>query len=121
MSGGGTSKVFWVLEVSRANVTDRCGGRSTPAWSATHLGAEREAIVPALLTALSESGAGALPQPLTATAHRWRYARADATAAPTDRCVWLPDLALGACGDWLSGPRVESAWLSGRALGELVR
>ena len=92
--------------------------QATPAWSTTHLEAERDAIVPALLTALEESGTGPLPEPLTATAHRWRYAKAAATAAPTDPCLWLPDLALGACGDWLSGPRVESAWLSGRALGE---
>ena len=94
--------------------------QATPAWSAAHLEAEREAIVPALLTTLSESGHGPLPEPLTTTAHRWRYARADATAAPPERCLWLPDLALGACGDWLSGPRVESAWLSGRALGVWV-
>ena len=95
--------------------------QATPAWSTTHLEAEREAIVPALLTALAESGAHPLPQPLTATAHRWRYARADATAAPPERCVWLPDLSLGACGDWLSGPRVETAWLSGRVLSHEIR
>ena len=94
--------------------------QATPAWSAAQLEAEPEAIVPALLTALAESARAPLPHPLTASAHRWRYARADAAAAPPERCVWLPDLALGACGDWLSGPRVESAWLSGRELGVWV-
>ena len=49
--------------------------QATPAWSAAHLEAEREAIVPAFLTALAEAGADPLPQALTATAHRWRYAK----------------------------------------------
>jgi len=54
-----------------------------------------------------------LPTPLTATAHRWRYARSGAAG---DGCLWNPNLRLGACGDWLIGPRVEAAWRSGRRL-----
>ena len=91
--------------------------QATPAWSTAHLEEDRDTIIPALLSALSEAGADLLPQPLTATAHRWRYARADATAASPEHCLWLPNLSLGACGDWLSGPRVENAWLSGSGLG----
>ena len=30
--------------------------------------------------------------------------------------LWNGELGLGACGDWLIGPRVECAWLSGREL-----
>jgi renalase len=30
--------------------------------------------------------------------------------------LWNRDIGLGVCGDWLLGPRVECAWLSGRQL-----
>jgi predicted NAD/FAD-dependent oxidoreductase len=32
------------------------------------------------------------------------------------QCIWIPAVQVGLCGDWLSGGRVEDAWLSGRAL-----
>ncbi len=46
--------------------------------------------------------------------HRWRYARV--TKALGQDCLYLNDRRVGACGDWLRGPRVEEAWASGRAL-----
>ena len=87
--------------------------QATPDWSVAHLEEERDVITPALLTALSEALGTPLPSPTIATAHRWRYARADAR---DDGALWNEDQRIGACGDWLMGPRVESAWLSGRAL-----
>ena len=51
-----------------------------------------------------------LPRPIAAVSHRWRYALSAGTG---DGAMWNSDLALGVCGDWLLGPRVECAWLSG--------
>ena len=34
--------------------------------------------------------------------------------------AWDERLRLGACGDWLIGPRVENTWLSGRRLARVV-
>jgi predicted NAD/FAD-dependent oxidoreductase len=34
--------------------------------------------------------------------------------------IFDPDRGLGLCGDWLIGPRVESAWLSGARLAERI-
>jgi predicted NAD/FAD-dependent oxidoreductase len=48
-------------------------------------------------------------------AHRWRYALSPGTG---DGALWNPDIGLGVCGDWLLGPRVECAWLSGRMLAD---
>jgi predicted NAD/FAD-dependent oxidoreductase len=59
-----------------------------------------------------------LPTPIHLAAHRWRYALVETPlGAP-----FLHDAArgLGACGDWCLGPRIESAWLSGVALGRAL-
>jgi len=50
--------------------------------------------------------------------HRWLYALPDALKAEGAR--FDPALRLGIAGDWLHCPRVEGAWLSGRALAQAV-
>ena len=87
-----------------------------PAWSAQHLEQTPQAVLPLLMAAFSEL-AGALPEPLAAVAHRWRYARSGSTDV---EMVWDAGLGLGLCGDWLIGPRVECAWVSGTRLAEAV-
>lgn len=82
-------------------------------WSAAHLEQTPEAVVPALLQGFAERTGAALPAVLSATAHRWRYARSGAEGSGT---LWDAGLSLGVCGDWLLGPRVESAWISGTGL-----
>ena len=87
--------------------------QASPDWSRTHLEETPEAIVPHLLAAYAALAGGALPPVLSALAHRWRYAKSGADGAGM---IWNPALRLGACGDWLLGPRVECAWLSGTHL-----
>jgi renalase len=58
------------------------------------------------------------PNLIFSTAHRWRYARVEVSRGVGH--MWDKDLGIGACGDWLSGPRVESAWLSGHHLGQAI-
>jgi hypothetical protein len=48
---------------------------------------------------------------------RWRYAKVDAL---NHGAIWNADIRLSACGDWLLGPRIEAAWLSGQQLAALV-
>lgn len=97
-------------------------GRATPEcwvvqasarWSAERLEDHPELVASLLLGALSEAADAPIPQPVAAIAHRWRYAL---SAGTLDGALWNSDLQLGVCGDWLLGPRVECAWLSGRAL-----
>jgi len=59
-----------------------------------------------------------LADPLVATAHRWRFARSGRT---DHQALYDEDRKLGVCGDWLIGPRVECAWLSGVALARMIR
>jgi len=93
--------------------------QASPAWSVRHLedaaADVAQALAAALLTAVVPGGAG--PRPTYLAAHRWRYAR----VPRSDRtCAWNAALQLGACGDWLLGPRVEQAWLSGIALARTI-
>lgn len=91
--------------------------QANPAWSLAHLEETPDRIVPALLAAFGTDTGTVLPTPVYAAAHRWRYAR----SGRTDRShVWNPALRLGACGDWLIGPRVEAAWMSGDAAGTIM-
>ena len=55
-------------------------------------------------------------RPTFLSAHRW------VTAAPAnplkDTCLWDAEQKIGAAGDWCGGPRIEGAFLSGRALAQ---
>lgn len=91
--------------------------QASPAWSRTHLEASAEEVIPALLGSLFGSLAINPARPIAQSAHRWRYARSGAQGAGA---LWDPRRSLGLCGDWLVGPRVEAAWLSGTRLADLV-
>ena len=82
-------------------------------WSQSHYDTAPGEIADLLLTALADAIGTAVPAPAAATAHRWAYALSAGTG---DGALWNPDIGLGVCGDWLLGPRVECAWLSGSAM-----
>lgn len=87
--------------------------QASAAWSSARLEVAPGSVSELLLAALAEAAGTPIPQPVAATAHRWRYALSAGTG---DGALWNRDLRLGVCGDWLLGPRVECAWLSGRNL-----
>lgn len=86
-----------------------------PEWSRQHLEDPAEEVLPRLLAAFAEATGRDLPEPASATAHRWRYARPEPLDEPF---LFSEEAGLAACGDWCGGPRVEGAWLSGLALAE---
>lgn len=91
--------------------------QGSPGWSAEHLEDDGEAVIALLLAELSSAIGGSLPGILAVQAHRWRYAMSGAAGKTA---VWDGTLRLGLCGDWLVGPRIENAWVSGRALAALL-
>ena len=91
--------------------------QASPDWSRRHLEETDDAVLPLLLSALGDVAGGPLPEPVHAAAHRWRYARSGTLGRDG---LWDAALGLGACGDWLLGPRVEAAWLSGRRLADAM-
>ncbi len=84
-----------------------------PAWSAAQLELTPEDAAAALQREFAMLAGITLPEPLVSVAHRWRYARSGALG---QTALWDAGSRLGVCGDWLIGPRVEAAWLSGTAL-----
>lgn len=87
--------------------------QATADWSREHLEDQPERIEQALLAAFGAHIGTNQMQVIAISAHRWRYAQAGAL----DRgAIWNAKIKLGACGDWLLGPRIEAAWLSGQRL-----
>lgn len=91
--------------------------QGSPDWSAAHLEDDADAVIAHLLAELADAVGGDLPGVLAVQAHRWRYALSGAAGRTA---MWDEGMRLGLCGDWLIGPRIENAWLSGRALAGLV-
>ncbi|MEM9737451.1 MAG: FAD-dependent oxidoreductase, partial [Pseudomonadota bacterium] len=83
-------------------------------WSETHLERDKDDIAARMLPLLTER-LGADPAAVRyAAAHRWRYAHVTRPlGAP-----FLREGGLSLGGDWCLGPRVESAWQSGRAIAD---
>jgi renalase len=91
---------------------------ANPQWSLQHLEAEQQLVFAALLSEF-RALTGINAKLLSHSLHRWRFAQ----TGNTDNCpgeLWLHDLGLGLCGDWLNGGRVEGAWLSGHQLANRI-
>ena len=86
-------------------------------WSMERLERPAHEIAAALLEGLLQELERPGIAPVEAVAHRWRYAFPPESGL---KSVWNSTLGLGACGDWLLGPRAECAWLSGRSLARAV-
>lgn len=87
--------------------------QGSPGWSAAHLEDDADSVIAALIAELALATGSTLPETLVLQAHRWRYALSGAAGRAM---LWDEGSRLGVCGDWLVGPRIESAWASGRAL-----
>jgi predicted NAD/FAD-dependent oxidoreductase len=86
-------------------------------WSRDHIEDDALQVEKALLAAFAERVGAALPGAVALRTHRWRYAKSGALGPGA---LWNADTALGACGDWLLGGRVEQAWVSGRRLAAMI-
>ena len=110
----GDPDLGWIADDGRRRGDDApvLVAHSTPSRAAAHLlepaSAERPML--AALRRLLD-----LPAPSGTHVHRWSLARPTGERAETHL---LSERLLGVCGDgWGDPPRVETAWLSGRALG----
>jgi predicted NAD/FAD-dependent oxidoreductase len=90
---------------------------SSADWSRVHVEADAEEVQRTLLGTFRAALGADLPAAGLVASHRWLYAR---PAAPRVQRQWDPAQALGICGDWLAGARVEDAFLSGERLADAM-
>ncbi len=90
---------------------------ASPEWSERHCEDDGHEVLERLIAAFAGEFGIDLPEPAASAIHRWRFAMTPGTG---DASLWNGDKRLGACGDWLLGPRVECAWLSGHLLGARI-
>ena len=91
--------------------------QASPTWSVDHLEDSQEQVIASLSERFAALSGVNIPEPLVVSAHRWRYARSGSTDTGAH---YQESLKIGVCGDWLVGPRVECAWLSGSKLAKLI-
>lgn len=88
---------------------------SSSAFAAEHL-ADPEAATGSMVAALRRHLG--VPEPIRTSMHRWTFGR---PSRGRSQSFLLTERNVGICGDaWSDKPRVEGAYMSGRALGEAV-
>jgi predicted NAD/FAD-dependent oxidoreductase len=101
---GRTGPEAWVLQAS-------------PDWSRRYLEADADWVAGQLSASFSSRLELPLPHVIASSTHRWRYARSGGEGSGAR---WDGDRGIGLCGDWLIGPRIEAAWLSGTRLADRI-
>lgn len=106
----GRSGQHWLLHASEA-------------WSQAHLEHTPEAVAELLCNEFNQllrAWGQTEPKWRSATAHRWRYARGNATDEVVQSAVHSAETGLVVAGDWLASGRVEGAYLSGLAAADAL-
>ncbi|RJY08288.1 NAD(P)/FAD-dependent oxidoreductase [Aurantiacibacter aquimixticola] len=91
--------------------------QGSPEWSREYLEEEADGVATLLLDAFREQVGGAVPLARHVSAHRWRYSMSGNAG---EGALWNSASGIGVCGDWLLGPRVECAFLSGWELADII-
>lgn len=102
---GRTGREAWVIHAS-------------PARSRELIDMDKDIVAARLLDDFFTAAGIPAQAPIHLAAHRWLYARPRSLGGQAAR--FDPAVGMGIAGDWLHSPRVEGAFLSGRALAEKV-
>jgi renalase len=89
-----------------------------PRWSQAHVGSDPDKAGAELMDSLRLLAGGSLPPILSQEAHLWPHALVEAALGTP--CLVSANQRIAACGDWCIGPRVEAAFMSGRAAAEAL-
>ncbi|WP_111766234.1 NAD(P)/FAD-dependent oxidoreductase [Nakamurella deserti] len=110
--------INWIADDGRRRGDDApvLVAHSTPDFARHHLEDPAEAADP--MTAALRTVLDLDAEPVLAQVHRWTFGK---PAGQREEPYFLGDDLVGVCGDaWSAKPRVESAFLSGRALGRAL-
>ncbi|MFW5633799.1 MAG: NAD(P)/FAD-dependent oxidoreductase [Erythrobacter sp.] len=118
---GGEGPIAWAARNSAK--PGRAGAETwvihaSPARSRELLDVDKDEVARLLLADFRAASGTRVPEPVHLAAHRWLYAMPASLGGAPAR--YDPAARIGVAGDWLHSPRVEGAFLSGRALAERV-
>jgi renalase len=109
-------RIAWLARESSKpgrGAVERWTVQASAVWSQEHLLDDATRVEAKLLKAFGEV-TGIHAEPSYTQVHRWRWAK---TEAPLGRShLWDGQDAIGVCGDWCLGHRVEDAFVSGLEL-----
>ncbi|MHC4954704.1 MAG: NAD(P)/FAD-dependent oxidoreductase [Planctomycetota bacterium] len=111
------SDVAWIARRAEAN-GETWIVHATPEWSDAEQDTPREEVLAHLKNTLSEVLGNAPPKASHERAHVWRHSKVQDALGESH--LWDSLRRVGVCGDGCLGGRVESAWLSGRALAAAI-
>ena len=91
---------------------------ASPEWSQQYAASFRGRVMNALLDAFWEATDLEVQKPLSASVHCWKHAL---PINPISKdSLFEESVAIGACGDWCTAPRIEGAVLSGFSMADRV-
>ncbi len=92
---------------------------SSPEWSLQYAASFRGRVMHALQDAFFEDCDLRPMKPASSTVHCWKHATPINTLENQDS-LFDQELAMGACGDWCTAPRIEGAVLSGFSMADRI-
>lgn len=92
--------------------------QATAAWSTAHVDDDPDRVARVLAETFRHATGRNDAAPTRTMVHRWLYAYPVRDLGTP--CLWDEQRGIGVCGDWVLGERVESAWMSGRAMADAV-
>ena len=87
-------------------------------WTEEHLDLSREEAGRKMVEAFAGAVGGVAAEESFVAAHLWRFALP--VSPLPEPCLFDAEIRAAACGDWCGGPRVEGAFLSGRAAADRI-
>ena len=115
------SPLSWISRYQYAAVageTDCWVLHASPEWSQQYAASFRGRVMHALLDAFWEATDIESSKPASASVHCWKHALP--INPISEDSLFDENLAIGACGDWCTAPRIEGAVLSGFSMADRV-
>ncbi len=115
------SPLSWISRYQYANTAadaDCWVLHASPEWSQQYAASFRGRVMHALLDAFWEATDIESSKPASASVHCWKHALP--INPISEDSLFDENLAIGACGDWCTAPRIEGAVLSGFSMADRV-
>ncbi len=116
------SPLSWISRFQEIEQTHRLQDcwviHSSPEWSQKYVASFRGRVLHSMLDAFFQACDIPALKPTSSNVHCWKHALPINTI--NQDCLFDEEMAMGACGDWCTSPRIEGAVLSGFSMADRV-